>query len=114
MTPNLIIAAVLTAFVGGSLFYSYHQGLTHGEKICEAEKLTRELEQSRLDLSVTKELNNLQVIQISEAQQALEESKNEADNLHKQLDNLNLIGQSECIPDSMLDSIRKFRSRTKG
>ena len=114
MSPGIIISLLLVAFTGGSLFYSYHQGKERGEQVCEAEKLAAELKKTQTELAIVDKIKDFQLEQISEAQKNLEESQRETVSLREEIDRIKFSPQSECIPDSVLDTIRKFRAKSKG
>ena len=113
MSPGIIISLLLVAFTGGSLFYSYHQGKERGEQVREAEKLAAELKKTQTELAIVDKIKDFQLEQISEAQKNLEESQNAIQSLQKRLDITN-FNIPECVPDSVLDAIRKFRAKSKG
>lgn len=110
MSPSIVISLVFTAFIGGAFFYTYHEGVNHGGQLCEAEKLAAALEKSNNQLKLTKQLTEFQQEQISDAQTKLSESENEREALHKKLSELP-DSVSECVPLSVLDTIRELRHK---
>lgn len=109
MSPALIFPLIIAAFIGGGIFYSYHTGLEHGERICNEEKALRELEKTKNELFIKEEFSKFQAGQIGEAQQLLEQSNVELENLRGKL--IEATSDSTyCIPDSVLDAIRQYRA----
>lgn len=112
MNPSLIIAIALSASVVGALTYSYHIGRTQGENICNEEKLQAQLEKTKKELEITEQLSEFQQEQIGEAHFQLEQERIKSDQLKIDLE-IAASGKSQCVPDSVLEQLRKFRQRSK-
>lgn len=113
MNPSLIIVIAAIFSILGGLGYSYHEGRVKGTQICEAEKLAAELKKTKLELKLAENLSELQLKEIGEAQTELDEQTRLNGELNEKLAKLPLKSQSDCIPDSVLDSIREFRLKSK-
>lgn len=114
MSPNLILPAMVIVFILGGLGYSYHLGHNQGTQVCEAEKITAMLEKAKAELVIKEELTKLQEEQIGEAQDKLKLETELNAELKDEIAKLNLNGQSECIPLSVLNELRKFRQKSYG
>ncbi len=114
MNPGIIIALMLVAATGGSLFYSYHVGRTQGEIKCEATLLEAKLRQKEQELDTATQLNEFQQEQISEAQKRLAEESEDNAKLKENLDKALAGKPLGCITPGMRDAIVKFRSKSSG
>lgn len=112
MHPSVIIALMLVAGTAGGLFYSYHIGRTQGYEVCNNEKLEAEIIKKEKELEQERELSKLQQDEIAEAQSSLDQQKADIDDLKIKLENASR-GKSQCIPDSVLEELRKFRYGAK-
>lgn len=113
MSPSVMIIVAGIAATLGSLGYSYHIGRSQGAQICEAEKLASELKVARFQIDNLTDISELQQDQIGEAQIKLEQETKLNAELSEKLASLPLKRKSDCIPDSVLDSIRKFRAKAR-
>lgn len=113
MSPSAVILIAAVAGAIGSLGYSYHLGRTQGNKICEAEKIASQLQVAKEELWVEKNISDLQRKEIGEALDNLQRERQLNDELKDKLSALPLSKQPDCIPDSVLDSLRKFRAKAR-
>ena len=112
MSPVIIFTLAITAFIGGGYFYSYHTGVRYGERVCNEEKLAVALKKTQMELIIKEQITEFQKGQIGEAQQYVETFKLETEKLREQLSEIKPDSEF-CIPNSVLDALRRYRSGGK-
>lgn len=113
MSPSVIILIATVAGALSCVGYSYHLGRTQGDNVCHAEKLASQLKVKELELQTSQSLSELQQKEIGEAQAQLEQERNINAELNQKLTSLPLSKHPDCIPDSVLNSIREFRRKAR-
>lgn len=93
---------------------SFYIGQSYGKQACVAEKLAAKLDKEKEEARIEKELNTLEKDQINDAHdnKVLETKLNET--LDKSLSKIDFGKSTECVPDVVLNELRKFRQRAKG
>lgn len=109
ISPGGFSIIIIVGMVVGILGYTYHEGKQSYKNVCEADKIKSQLIAERENTKNLKELNEYGAYLVGEAQKEVEQEKIKSDNLQKVIDKLN-VSEYECVPDSVLDNLRKLRN----
>ena len=113
MNPSIIVSIAGVAAILGEVGFSYHVGRSQEYTICQNDKLVAELTKIKKELKFTEELSMFQQEQIGEAHSKIDKEVKLNAELKAKLASIPFSKQSDCIPGSVLDSIREFRRKSK-